>query len=46
MSARVELRAGYPIIPPLWHLKLINAPACATEVVLPAEYLQMMDSSD
>lgn len=46
LKARVELRAGYPVIPPLWFLKLEQAPDCATQVVMPAEFAHMMDSSE
>lgn len=39
MAARVELRPGYPVEPPLWHLTLQSAPRCQTSVELPQEYL-------
>lgn len=46
MKAKVELKSGYPIIPPLWHLTLEKAPPCQTIVDLPAEYRDMMDNPD
>ena len=46
LHARVDMRAGYPVNPPLWSLRLESAPTCQTEVSLPLEFAQMMDSTD
>ena len=46
LAVRVELKAGYPVIPPLWHLSLISVPACHSVIALSAEYEQLMDSSE
>lgn len=33
-------------MPPLWQLRLKNVPKCAAEVVLPPEYLALIDNQD
>jgi len=46
LSAKVQLRVGYPIVPPLFFLQMEKVPKCANEVILPPEYQTLMDNSD
>lgn len=46
LKAKVQLRAGYPITPPMWSLTVESVPKSADEVILPREYLMLMDNAD